>query len=101
MSAPLRFNQVSDRLLAAQRVLNPGLRQPITHSLALLLLSRPVCSVMLGDEEATVLEFYGLYWVMEIDGTKTGFFNSEGDAGRYLQNQMSVVEEGVERKGQI
>lgn len=87
MSAPLPFDQVSDRLLAAQRVLNPGLRQPITHSLALLLLSRPVCSVILGDEEATVLEFYGLYWVLEIDGTRIGFFVTEHDAVRYLQIQ--------------
>lgn len=87
MSPPLHFDQVSERLLAAQRVLNPGLRQPITHSLALLLLSRPVCSVILGDEEATVLEFYGLYWVLEIDGTRIGFFVTEHDAVRYLQIQ--------------
>ncbi len=87
MSAPLPFDQVSDRLLAAQRVLNPGLRQPITHSLALLLLSRPVCAVILGDDEATVLELYGVYWVLEIDGNRTGFFMTEHDAVRYLQIQ--------------
>jgi hypothetical protein len=56
---------------------------PIIHSLALLLLSRPVCSVVLGDEEATVLEFYGIYWVLEVDGSKTGFFLTEHDAVRY------------------
>lgn len=89
MSAPLSLHQVSDRLLAAQRILNPGLRQPITHSLALLLLSHPVCSVMLGDEEATVLEFYGLYWVLEIDGNRTGYFLTEHDAVRYLQIQIA------------
>jgi|GEM_PF-2575429 len=88
MIAPLPFDQVSERLLATQRVLNPGLRQPINHSLALLLLSRPVCSVMLGDEEATVLEFYGIYWVLEIDDSKTGFFLTEHDAVRYLQLQI-------------
>lgn len=88
MSAPLPFDQVSDRLLAAQRVLNPGLRQPIMHELALLLLSRPVASVMLSDEEATVLEFYDLYWVMEVGGSKTGFFLTEHNAVRYLQLQM-------------
>lgn len=87
MSEPLPYDQVSDRLLAAQRVLNPGFRQPITHSLALLLLSRPVCSVILGDEEATVLEFYGLYWVLEVGASKTGFFLTEHDAVRYLQMQ--------------
>lgn len=80
MNSPLPFDQVSERLLAAQRVLNPGLRHPITHSLAMLLLSRPVCSVMLGDEEAIVLEFYGLYWVLEVDGSKVGFFLTEHDA---------------------
>lgn len=88
MSAPLPFDQVSERLLAAQRVLNPGLRHPIAHSLALLLLSRPVSSVMLGDEEATVLEFYGIYWVLEVGGSKTGFFLTEHDAVRYLQLQL-------------
>ncbi len=82
MSAPLPFDDVSDRLLAAQRVLNPGLRKPITHSLALLLLSRPVCSVMLGDEEAPLLEFYDVYWVLDVDGSKTGFFLTEHDAVR-------------------
>ena len=87
MNAPLPLDQVSDRLLAAQRVLNPGLRHPITHSLALLLLSRTVASVMLADEEATILEFYGVYWVLEVDGSKTGFFVTEHDAVRYLQIQ--------------
>ena len=94
MNAPLSLKQVNDRLLAAQRVLNPGLRQPITHQRALLLLSRPVASVMLGDEEATVLEFYGLHWVLEVGGARTCFFDSEDDAVRYLQSQMSVPEEG-------
>lgn len=94
MSAPLPFEEVSTRLLAAQRTLNPGLQQPITHPRALLLLSRPVASVMLVDDEATVLEFYGLYWVLEVGGARTGFFNREADAVRYLQGQMSVAEEG-------
>jgi hypothetical protein len=88
MRPPLSWEQVSDRLLAAQRVLNPGLRQPITHPLAVLLLSRPVASVMLGDEEATVLEFYDVYWVLEVNVTKTGFFLTQHDAVRYLQLQM-------------
>lgn len=94
MSAPLPFHQVKDRLLEAQRVLNPRIQHPITHPRALLLLSRPVASAMLCDEEATVLEFFGLYWVLEVGEARTGFFNSEDDAVRYLQNQMSVAEEG-------
>ncbi len=88
MNAPHSLEQVNDRLLAAQRVHNPGLRRPITHQLALLLLSRPVASVILGDEEATVLEFYGLHWVLEVDEHRTGFFSSEADAVSYLQRQM-------------
>lgn len=99
MSAPLPLHQVSDRLLAAQRILNPSLVEPITHPRALMLLSRPVASVMLADEEATVLEFYGLCWVLEVGGARTGFFNSEDDAVRYLQNQISVIEEGGVRNG--
>lgn len=94
MSAPLSLVEVSDQLLAAQRILNSELLEPITHPRALLLLSRPVASVVLGDEEATVLEFYGFYWVLEVGGARTGFFDSENDAVRYLQHQMSVTEEG-------
>lgn len=94
MSAPLSLEEVSDHLLAAQSILNPALVEPITHARALMLLSRPIASVMLGDEEAAVLEFYGLYWVLEVDGTRTGFFDSEDDAVRYLQSQMSVTGEG-------
>ena len=82
----------TQQLLNAQRVLNPGLQQPITHPRALLLLSRPVSSVILGDTEAVVLEFYGLYWVLETDDRRTGFFASEDDAVRYLQSQMTVAE---------
>lgn len=96
MRAPLPFDQVKDRLLVAQRVLNPHLQQPITHPRALMLLSRPVASVILGDEEATVLDFFGLYWVLEVGGARTGFFESEDPAVRYLQNQMSVTEKGRE-----
>lgn len=94
MSAPLSLEEVSGRLLAAQRVLNPHLQKPITHPRALMLLSRPVASVMLGDEEATVLEYFGLYWVLEVGGARTGFFDSEDEAVRYLQGLMSVTEEG-------
>lgn len=94
MSAPLPFDQVKDRLLEAQRVLNPLLQQPIAHLRALMLLSRPVASVVLCDEECMVLEFYGLYWVLEVGGARTGFFDSEADAVRYLQNQITVTEKG-------
>lgn len=62
--------------------------------LALLLLSRPVASVLLGDEDATVLEFFVQYWVLEVGEARTGFFDSEDEAVRYLQSQMSVTEEG-------
>lgn len=84
----------TQQLLNAQRVLNPGLQQPITHARAMLLLSRPVSSVMLCDLEAIVLEFYGLYWVLEADDRRTGFFASEDDAVRYLQSQMTASDEG-------
>lgn len=94
MSAPLSLEEVSDRLLEAQRVLNPRLQQTITHPRALLLLSRPVASVVLCDGEATVLEFFGFYWVLEVGGARTGFFESEADAVRYLQRQVSVVKAG-------
>ncbi len=94
MIALLSLEEVRDGLLAAQRVLNPDLVEPITYTRALMLLSRPVASVLLGDEEATVLEFFGLFWVLEVAGARTGFFDSEVHAVSYLQNQMSVAEEG-------
>jgi hypothetical protein len=94
MSAPLCLEEVNDCLLAAQRILNPALVEPITHPRALMLLSRPVATVILTDEEAIVLEFFSLYWVLEAGGARTGFFDREEDAIRYLQAQMLVTEEG-------
>lgn len=94
MSALLSLEEVSDHLLAAQRILNPALVDPITRPRAMLLLSRPVASVVLGDEVANVLEFFGLYWVLEVGAARTGFFNSEEDAVAYLQSQIARTEEG-------
>lgn len=67
---------------------------PHTRSMPLgvLLLSRPVGFMTDGD--ATVLEFFGLYWVLETDGTKTGFFQTEADAVSYLQQQMEKSPNG-------
>lgn len=47
---------------------------------------RPVASVMLCDADAEILEFYGLYWVQDANGSRTGFFDREMDAVRYLQS---------------
>lgn len=99
VSAPFPLHHVSDRLLAAQRILNPTLLPPVANARALMLLSRPVASVMLADEVATVLEFYGIYWVLEVGGARTGFFNTEDDAVCYLQNQMSVADEREQKNG--
>lgn len=99
MNAPLSFGEVSTRLLAAQKILNPALVEQIIHPRALLLLSRPTCSVIVCDEEATALEFFGLYWVLEVGGARTGFFNAEDDAVRYLLGQMSVAEGGGQGNG--
>lgn len=51
--------------------------------LALLLLSRPVSSVKLGENEATVLEYCGLHWVLDANESRVGFFSSEEDAVQY------------------
>lgn len=88
MSTLLSFEQVYDQLLAAQQVLNPNLQRPITNRRALLILSRPVSSVMLADEEALVLEFFGLFWVLEIDSKITGFFSTEEQALDHLRAQV-------------
>ena len=88
MSAPLSLHQVSNSSITVQRIPAPS----VTHPLALLLLSRPVASVMVDDQEATVLEFYGRFWVHEVNGSRTGYFDSETDAGQYLMNQRTVEE---------
>jgi len=88
MSTPLSFEQVYDQLLAAQQVLNPDLQRPITNRRALLILSRPVSSVMLADEEALVLDFFGLFWALETDSSITGFFSSEEQALDHLRAQI-------------
>ena len=88
MSTPLSFEQVYDQLLAAQQVLNPNLQRPITNRRALLILSRPVSSVILADEEALVLEFFGLFWVLEVDLGITGFFSTEEQALDHLRAQI-------------
>jgi hypothetical protein len=85
MITPLSLEQVYEQLLAAQRVLNPRLLRPITNRLALLILSRPVSSVLLGNEEVMVMEFFGLFWVLELDSSITGFFNNEEEAVKYVQ----------------
>ena len=88
MSTLLSFEQVYDQLLAAQQVLNPNLQRPITNRRALLILSRQVSSVMLADEEALVLEFFGLFWVLEVDLSITGFFPTEEQALDHLRAQI-------------
>lgn len=88
MITPLSLEQVYDQLLAAQRVLNPTLQRPITNRLALFTLSTPVSSVMVGDQELMVQEFYGLYWVLELNLSITGFFKDEESAVKYAQYQI-------------
>ena len=61
---------------------------PLPH-LALLLLSRPVSSVMCGDVEATVLEFFGLNWVLDANESRVGFFDCEEDAVEHFKKQIS------------
>ena len=85
MITPLSLEQVYDQLLAAQRVLNPRLQRPITNRRALLILSRPVSSVLDGNEEVMVMEFFGLFWVLETDSSITGFFATEEEAVKYVQ----------------
>ena len=81
---PLPFDQVRDRLLSAQRILNPRIQEPITCRRALFTLSRQVASVGYSDDdEAYVLEFFGLYWTL--DGSEpVGFFETEEQATQYL-----------------
>lgn len=50
--------------------------------------------MVLCDEEATVLEFYGLYWALGVGEARTGIFDSEGDALCRLRGQMSVAGKG-------
>ena len=91
MISPLPYSLVRDRLLAAQQVLNPSLKEPIVNRRALLILSRPVSSVMIGDDEMLVLEFFGIFWTHGPLGS-TGFFPTEDDATRYLMEMMCTFD---------
>ena len=85
---PLHFDQVRDRLLSAQRKLNPRIQEPITCRRALFTLSRQVASVeFMDNSEANILEFFGLYWTL--DGSEAfGFFETEEQATRYLMGEI-------------
>lgn len=48
----------------------------------------------LFSEESVLVKFYGFLWVLQIDGSRTGFFDKEMNAVRYLQSQISVTERG-------
>ena len=91
VNTPLPYSLVHDQLLASQRALNPTLTEPIINRRALLILSRPVSSVLIVEHEMLVLEFFGIFWTHGPLGS-TGFFPTEDDATRYLMELMCAFE---------
>ena len=88
MSHPLPLSHFHDQLLAAQWILNPTLTKPITCIRALLILSRPVSSVLIGEDEMYAFEFFGLYWTHGAHGD-CGWFDSEDAAVEYLKSLLT------------
>lgn len=84
MIVPLPFHIVAHRILAAQQVLNPTLTAPIICRRALLTLSRPCASVMIGDEDWYAMEFFGCFWIKSPLGDY-GWFTSETSAVDHLK----------------
>lgn len=80
---PLPLSHFHDTMLKSQRALCDGIQTPHHNTLAILLLSRPVRSITSGDDEALIMEFFGVYWIFGSEFT--GFFTSEEEAVRYLQ----------------
>ena len=76
-----------DHLFHRQRVISSSLQAPQTSFLALLTLSRPISSVLLGDDEVMVMEFFGVFWALEPDSSMTGFFTDEDAAIRHVQQK--------------
>ena len=82
---PQPLDHFVDHLFHRQRIISSSLQAPQTSFLALLTLSRPISSVLLGNEEVMVMEFFGLFWVLELDSSITGFFTNEEEAVKYVQ----------------
>ena len=80
---PQPLDHFVDHLFHRQRIISSSLQAPQTSFLALLTLSRPISSVLLGNEE--VMEFFGLFWGLELDSSITGFFTNEEEAVKYVQ----------------
>ncbi len=85
---PQPLDHLVDHLFHRQRIISSSLQAPQTSFLVLLTLSRPISSVLLGDDEdVAVLEFFGLFWVLEVDSNITGFFTDENAAIRHVQQK--------------
>ena len=91
MSNPLPVEHFRDQLLAAQQVLNAALTEPIINGRALLILSRPVSSVLILDHVMLVMEFFGIFWIHGPLGA-AGFFETEEEAVMHLMGFMTVPE---------
>ena len=88
VNTPLPLDAFRDTVLEHQCALVGPLPAPIISNIALLTLSRPVSSFMLGDVEILIMLFFGVYWLFDPHTGLTGFFATEREAVEYVRAQL-------------
>ena len=83
---PKPLSAFIDRVRHNQRAICNTITEPIIHTLALLILSCPICAVKLDSHEAKVLDFFGAHWIFTGPRSIIGFFESEEDAIHYARS---------------
>ena len=83
---PKPLSAFIDRVRHNQRAICNTITEPIIHTLALLILSCPICAVTLDSHEAKVLDFFGAFWLFDPALGLTGYFGSEEEAVEYARS---------------
>jgi hypothetical protein len=86
---PRPLSTFIDRVRRNQRTLCSTITEPIIHTVALLILSYPICSVALDTHEAKILNFFGAFWIFTGPRSITGFFETEEEAIQYARISFS------------
>ncbi len=84
---PQPLTHFVDRVFQNQRSINNTLQSPQTSTLALLTLSRPVSTLLIGDYEALVMNFFDVFWIFDPHTGLHGFFDTQEEALEYLKTQ--------------
>ena len=82
MIQPSPIHHFLDRILLGQHKLNGNIKHPRIVQLALLPLSQPIRQI----NEALIMDFFGVYWIVTTQGNP-GFFLTEEEAVQYARDQ--------------